>query len=275
MELMDENKMSDTNKNGIEVDRASRSIPYSMKDEHYHPHTELYYLVEGETKFFIAGEVYNMKAGDLAIIPKGVLHRTINESGHRCVRINIYFKEAEISDLRLIDGMAPRLIRSQFLPEDIKKLIYKIEYEFDGERDFSRIIVRAYLDQMLVLLYRLGSTPTPESGVTPADRPIIDAARYINEHYGEELTLEGLAKRFAMSPGHFSKKFKSVTGFGLCKYITQVRILNAEKLLCQTRCSVTDISMRCGFSDSNYFAAVFKAKNKIPPYKYAKIHRGE
>ena len=268
-------KLSDTIKEDIEVDRASRLIPYSMKEEHYHPHTELYYLVEGETKYFIAGEVYAMKAGDLAIIPKGILHRTINENGRRCVRINVTFKECVVSEPRLVEGMAPRIIRSQELGDDVRRIIFKMEEEFEGRRDFSQTVLRAYLDQFLVLIHRLGSTPKPESGVSPADRPIVDAARYINEHYGEELTLEGLAKRFAMSPGHFSKKFKSVTGFGLCKYITQVRILNAEKLLRHTRCSITDISMRCGFSDSNYFAAVFKEKNKIPPYKYAKMHRGE
>ena len=76
-----------------------------------------------------------------------------------------------------------------------------------------------------------------------------------------------------MSPGHFSKKFKSVTGFGLSKYITQVRILNAEKLLLHTGLSVTEIAGCCGYSDSNYFAAVFKAVKGVPPYRYAKMHR--
>ncbi len=268
-------KLSDTMKNNIEVERYSRMVPYGMAEEHYHSSTEIYYLVEGETKYFIAGEVYIIKAGDLAIIPKGVLHRTINENGRRCVRVNVTFMDQAVSVSALVEGMAPRIIRSQELTDEIRIIITKMEEEYNAGREHSQIMLGAYLDQFLILLHRLGSTAKPESGVSPADRPIIDAVRYVNEHYGDELTLEGLAKRFAMSPGHFSKKFKSVTGFGLCKYITQVRILNAEKLLKHTRLSVTDISMRCGFSDSNYFAAVFKAKNKIPPYRYAKMFRGE
>ena len=272
---MDTEKLSDTTKEDINVERYCRMVPYSMIDEHYHSSTEIYYLVEGETKYFIAGEVYIIKAGDLAIIPKGVLHRTNNENGRRCVRVNVVFKDEAVTVKSLVEGMAPRIIRSQELTDEMRMIITKMEEEYTAGLEHSQIMLGAYLNQFLVLLQRLGSTTKPESGVSPADRPIIDAVRYVNEHYGDELTLEGLAKRFAMSPGHFSKKFKSVTGFGLCKYITQVRILNAEKLLKHTRLSVTDISMRCGFSDSNYFAAVFKAKNKIPPYRYAKMFRGE
>jgi len=268
-------RFSDTKKGHIEVDRACRKIPFSMSEEHYHPYTEIYYLVAGETKYFIAGEVYIMKKGDLAIIPYGILHRTMNENGKYCGRINVTFDAAVVSEQRLVEGIAPRIIRGQDHAFPLEKLLSDMEKEYVGGEPFSEVMLRAQLDRLLVFIHRLGSTPKPESGVSPADRPILDAARYINEHYGEELTLEFLAKRFAMSPGHFSKKFKSTTGFGLNKYITQIRILNAEKLLINTRLSITDISMRCGFSDSNYFAAVFKAHKGMPPYRFAKMHREE
>lgn len=266
---------SDVMKKDIVVDRSCRKIPFSMNEEHFHPFIEIYYLVAGETKYFIAGEVYIVKKGDLAIIPHGVLHRTKNENGKYCERINVTFDCGAVSEPRLLEGVAPRVIRSQDFDFPIEHLLCAMEKEYVAEKEFSSVLLHSYLDQLLVGIYRLGSTPTPESGVSPSDRPILDAARYITEHYGEELTLEGLAKRFAMSPGHFSKKFKSTTGFGLSKYITQIRIINAEKLLVHTRLSVTDISMRCGFSDSNYFAAVFKAHKGMPPYRYAKIHRSE
>ena len=258
-------KIAMAKKGDIEVDRSCRKIPFSMKEDHYHPFIEIYHLVAGETKYFIAGEVYLMKKGDLAIIPCGILHRTMNENGRYCERINVCFDEELVSDPSLVEGMVPRIIRGHDFNFPIEPLLCEMEKEYVGGQEYSSVMLRSYLDRLLVCLRRLGSTPKPESGVSPADRPILDAARYITEHYGEELTLEGLAKRFAMSPGHFSKKFKSTTGFGLSKYITQVRILNAEKLLLHTKLSITDISMRCGFSDSNYFAAVFKAQKGIPP----------
>lgn len=258
----------------IEVDRACRKIPFSMNDEHYHPYIEIYYLVDGEANYFIADEVYNVKKGDLAIIPYGVLHRTMNVTGRYCERINVTFDAACIGDPTLMECVAPRIIRGEnFNGFPVEQLLCEMEKEFVAGDRFSELMLKSLLERLLVAVCRLGNTPRAESAVSPADRPIIDAARYINEHYGDELTLEGIAKRFAMSAGHFSKKFKSTTGFGLAKYITQVRILNAEKLLLHTRLSVTDVATRCGFTDPNYFASVFKSQKGVPPYKYAKLHR--
>lgn len=258
----------------FEIERACRKIPFSMNEEHYHSYTELYYLVEGETRYFIAGDVYNIKKGDLVVIPAGVLHKTMNVGGKYIERINVTFSDGYLSEPSVMKGIVPRIIRSRdfkFFP--VESLLCEMEREYIAGDGYSPLMLRSHLIKLLVCLCRVGNTAAIESSVSPADRPILDAARYISEHYGDELTLEGLAKRFAMSPGHFSKKFKSTTGFGLSKYITQVRIMNAEKLLLHTKLSVTEISMRCGFSDSNYFAAVFKEHKGIPPYRFAKLHR--
>lgn len=258
----------------FEIERVCRRIA-SMNEEHYHSYNELYYLVDGDTKYFIAGDVYNIKKGDLVIIPAGVLHKTMYESGRQIERINVTFSDDYISDASIQSGIVPHIIRSKdfkFFP--IEALLCEMEREYIAPDCYSPIMLRSHLSKLLVCICRLGTVSEPESSVSASDRPILNAARYITEHYGEELTLEGLAKQFAMSPGHFSKKFKNTTGFGLSKYITQVRIMNAEKLLLHTRLSVTEIAIRCGFSDPNYFASVFKAHKGIPPYRYAKLHRG-
>ena len=46
---------------------------------HQHPHEQLTYLLEGRMEFIVGDEKQLMEAGDLAIIPGGVLHggRTI------------------------------------------------------------------------------------------------------------------------------------------------------------------------------------------------------
>ncbi|MBO5909176.1 MAG: helix-turn-helix domain-containing protein, partial [Clostridia bacterium] len=43
-----------------------------------------------------------------------------------------------------------------------------------------------------------------------------------------------------------------------------------KKLLKSTTLSVTEISIKCGFNDSNYFATVFKKINGISPKRYSK-----
>ena len=98
---------------------------------------------------------------------------------------------------------------------------------------------------------------------------IQNAAKYISENFNSDLTLDTLAAKYAMSPSHFSKQFKNVTGVGMNEYVNISRISAAEKLLLNTDWPITRIATECGFNDSNYFAAVFKKIKGITPKKYS------
>ncbi|MBO5338903.1 MAG: helix-turn-helix domain-containing protein, partial [Clostridia bacterium] len=47
---------------------------------------------------------------------------------------------------------------------------------------------------------------------------------------------------------------------------------NAKYLLLNTNLSVTEISFRCGFVDSNYFSTVFKERYGHPPKAYKRLN---
>lgn len=60
-----------------------------------------------------------------------------------------------------------------------------------------------------------------------------------------------------MSPTYYSKKFKQITGVGFKEYLTKTRLYEATELLTHTSLNVTEIAIRCGFNDGNYFGMLF------------------
>ena len=44
---------------------------------HVHNDYEIYYLLSGEVQYFIKSSAFVLKAGDLVVIPKNIIHKTV------------------------------------------------------------------------------------------------------------------------------------------------------------------------------------------------------
>lgn len=73
-----------------------------------------------------------------------------------------------------------------------------------------------------------------------------------------------------MSPTYYSKKFKQITGVGFKEYLTKTRLYEATELLTHTSLNVTEIAIRCGFNDGNYFGDAFRKEFGLSPLQYRK-----
>ena len=47
---------------------------------HYHPDYEVYYLTEGQCRYFIGSKTYQLNQGDIVVIPPGIIHKVIYET---------------------------------------------------------------------------------------------------------------------------------------------------------------------------------------------------
>lgn len=242
---------------------------------HYHNDYELYYLIDGETKYFIGDEVFQVQKGNLIFVPKGVIHKTDSEECMHNERFLLSFGDElfdENSRVLLEELSRSKLI---YIPPNqlpyVDEAVRKIEKEYSGNREHREIQLRLYILELLVLLCRLKSECRPKLSET--EKMILAVSDYIRDNFANELSLKLLSKQFAISEAHLSRKFKSVTGVGVNEFITYVRISNAEALLSGTDLSVTEIAGRCGYGDSNYFASVFKKIKGITPHRYAALQK--
>lgn len=239
---------------------------------HYHNEYELYYMLDGETTYFIEDRIYSVEKGNFVFIPRGVPHRTDSLDGRYNERLLLNFGEEMINEktrplLARLGENNLLHIPEQHLPE-LEQLFLKIESEYRQQAPGQEALLEVYIHELLILLCRYQSPP--EDTVRKADQLIYDVSEYIRSNYGQDITLSSLSRLFWVNESHLSRKFKSVTGIGLNQYIAYVRISNAEKMLRETQLSVTEIAGKCGFNDSGYFAAVFKKINGGTPLSYRK-----
>jgi AraC family transcriptional regulator len=87
--------------------------------------------------------------------------------------------------------------------------------------------------------------PAPTDGLTPARiRRLLD---YIEQHLGEDLSLEAMAAEVSLSPIYLARAFRSTVGEPPHQYAVRRRVEHARRLLAGTalsQASLTFVSTR-------------------------------
>ncbi|BFH14377.1 AraC family transcriptional regulator [Paenibacillus melissococcoides] len=140
---------------------------------------------------------------------------------------------------------------------DLNHGIEKI-YRAEHIRDIQKIINEYVL--------RLEEKYTDSEAACNQDIAYI--TKYIEEHYADDLSLDGLAAKVYLSPHYLSSMFKKNMGCGLNKYIKNVRMQKAKELLTSTHLKVSDISSAVGYRDVSYFCQNYRDFYGRTPEKY-------
>ena len=88
---------------------------------------------------------------------------------------------------------------------------------------------------------------------------------FVAKNYSESLTLSAACKMASTSKTYFCRFFKDITGHSLRSYHHVVKVRVAEELLRDKRLSVTDVAIKLGYSDSNYFSTIYKRITGVSP----------
>lgn len=264
----------------IRITKVKRAPYHNMKQAHLHEQHEIYYLISGERNFTINDKVYKISKGDLVIIPSGAMHKTSYYEGNSHERVAIMFDDVVLENIYKHFGKeyVQSVMESHIVPipdgrrEYVEELMNRMMYESEGIDDISDYLEEAYFGELMLFIMRCfrGGLELDKYKVDVSNEIIQKAAKYIFENSEKNINLDDIAAEYGMSSSYFSKKFKSVMGFGFKEYLVGVRIKNASNLLLTTDKTITDIAISCGFNDSNYFGDAFRKIKGMSPNKYRK-----
>jgi len=92
--------------------------------------------------------------------------------------------------------------------------------------------------------------------------------RYMAEHSAAPHTVAGLARMAKLSPYHFLRSFKTVTGVTPHQWLLRARLRAAAEKLAATKVPVTEIALDVGFEDLSNFTRTFRAEFGASPREY-------
>ncbi len=235
---------------------------------HWHEHLELLYFISGECEIISGGIEYTVKAGDLFIVNSEERHSTNSSDGeHLCMHIFTQF----FADIEFDDFVFEAHIVGDVFVKDCFERIYAEQQTKATAYDMRIKSVAYSLMAYLTCNYRKNSLSGSEALRRKNKlRDINEVFAYIAANYNTVLTTAELAKHFHLTEQYFCHIFKRETGQTPIDYINRYRVEKAAVFLKRTDQSITDIALRVGFEDSNYFSRVFKKYMGRTPREYRK-----
>lgn len=114
----------------------------------------------------------------------------------------------------------------------------------------------------------------PASGAPSGrDESLMDRVQaYIHEHYASAITLKEVADGVGYSPAYLTSLARRETGKTIQKWITEVRMQHARRLMLQTDAPIKRIAASVGYLDPNYFVRHFRKLYGVPPMAWRQLN---
>ena len=151
----------------------------------------------------------------------------------------------------------------------------EIVAELTSEKPGQEIVMNALVEQLMVHLLRSYAQPRRSdelelSRVGLVDRRIRRSVELMHTQLDQDLTLKALAAESYLSPFHFARLFKKLTGSTPHNYLAGIRAARAQLLLAETELSVTQIGARVGYLSASHFTKAFRLATGTTPREFRK-----
>lgn len=245
---------------------------YAVTPNHAHPAYAFIYYFQPVNDFVVEGKhiSYDMSEGKcLSAMSPYIQHQEIVEDNFQSyIAITI---EAELFHdiMKQYSETIPIFRGEIFVPHpELLGLLRCFILEASGYTKKNIQLLECFAFTIVHLVVRSVLYNTPCT-IPLYDRFEVDhAIAFMNSNYSKRITIENLAGTVNLSPGHFSKLFKSITGETPIDFLNMLRLQKAKIMLMNQADSITEIAIQCGFNTSSYFSACFQAKYKMSPSSY-------
>ena len=125
-------------------------------------------------------------------------------------------------------------------------------------------LIKNYLEQLLIHICRRDDNVKFSQRAVSARstaHSMILAQRiqdYLQEHYAEKLSLQGLSNEMGVSVSQIKRVFREQLGKTMVSCITELRIAQAKRLIREGSLNFSQIAEAVGYESIYYFSALFK-----------------
>ena len=263
-------------------------VPYFYNRWHYHPELELIFIKKGSGTQFVGDSISRFEEGDILLVGSNLPHYWRCDEDYFTPQPNPKHAEAivahflphfwsekflELPENRKLKVLIETAKKGISISNDIKPALIKLLKQMIVAQETDRIIL---LLKALVLITESKNTQVLSSvgfdtTLPESEKDTINKIySYSLAHFKNKILLEEIAEIAHISPNSFCRYFKTRTRKTYSRFLQELRIGHACKLLIENNLTLTQICYESGFNNMTNFYKCFKAIIKKTPFEYQK-----
>ena len=262
--------------------------PHFNPNWHFHPELQISFIVRGKGTRFIADHVETFEEEDLVLTGPNVPHLWRNDEAYFNQNNNlstrglvIYFNSELLHNALLqknefyhINKLIKNSARGIEFYGETKKEIKGLLLKMEKVKGFKGILILLEIIDVLANSknYSLLASPAYTNVLKADDTNKMSLVyEYVMTNFKSKIALEDISNMLNMTTTSFCKYFKPRANKTFTRFVNEIRIGHARKLLLQDNLNISEIGYECGFSTLSNFNKQFKSIANMPPHEYRKL----
>lgn len=197
--------------------------------------------------------------------------------------VHVYVRRSIIEEvaLEMVDGDPSRIEIPSTIVECDKALhalidasAHAVEDESLGSSMFADYLSRAIAAQLIRSYSKArlkgGGRTATSSALSPT---LSEAVEYMSANIDTAINLSDIAQATNRSPSHVSRMFRTELGMPPHRYLINLRVDKARRLLEKTSMSIAEIAYECGFAHQEHLTRLFRRQCDTTPAAYRRSKR--
>ena len=253
---------------------SSESGAYSS---HIHSCYEFIYITEGCCIYTIEGRDYFVMSGDIIFTRPGELHSFSFPEQCTFSRHFLHIYPDFIANVSKLaeafndnENIEKCFISSSIVEKyELNKIFETLRRYSDYNKPETSIIAYSCAVEIMAKIMIIMRDEDMQTCNAAVNSNTYKVMQYIDAHFGENITLDDIAKAIRLSKFHISHVFKKNVGMTISTYINMIRITKAKNLIQRGQKSGSVFQL-CGFNDYSSFYRSFVKFAGMSPEAFKK-----